>query len=304
MLPIERFGARARFKNREASWFQRGHSHIRFDCRLWEWPPGHDSWLTPAGTCLTVSSVTDASRVPIGWLSTPLGRRCLASEQRLTRRALERVFGERLLQIGAWGRTDSFVRYARTQRSALLDWRPEVGADVVSAATHLAVASDSVDAVVLPHTLELSPSPHALLREVDRVLRADGHLVVLSFRPSGPWGLRHLLSPRRGYPPGHRRLIPERRLRDWLELLSFEVQTRAHYCHTLPLERIRRFGTFPKEEWAARWLPVLSGGYLLAAQKRVHPLTPIRPVWRTQRLKVVGGLVEPTTRTSQSRQRG
>ena len=37
------------------------------------------------------------------WLSTPLGRRCLANEQRLMRRALERVFGEQLLQIVGLG---------------------------------------------------------------------------------------------------------------------------------------------------------------------------------------------------------
>jgi SAM-dependent methyltransferase len=214
---------------------------------------------------------------------------------------LERVFGEQLLQIGRWGRPDAFLRYARTQRAALLDWRTGVEADVVSDTSALAVAGDSVDAVLLPHTLELTPSPHALLREVDRILRADGHLVVLSFKPSGLWGVRHLVSAQ-GYPPGQRRLILESRLRDWLELLSFDIGMRIRYCHTLPFERIRRLGTFPREDWAGRWLPALSGGYLLSAQKRVHPLTPIRPTWSTQRLKVVGGLVEPTTRTSQTRQ--
>ncbi len=51
--------------------------------------------------------------------ATPLGRRCLANEQRLIRGALERVFGEQFLQIGAWGARNSFLRYARTQRRAL-----------------------------------------------------------------------------------------------------------------------------------------------------------------------------------------
>jgi len=135
------------------------------------------------------------------WLSTPLGRRCLANEQRLIRRALERVFGEQILQIGAWGPRNSFLRYARTQRRALVDWRDGVAADLVSDPEQLAVASDSVDAVLLPHTLERTSSPHAVLREVDRVLRADGHLIVLSFAPGGLWGLRHLLSSG-GYPHG------------------------------------------------------------------------------------------------------
>src|SRR5690606_1858237 len=84
------------------------------------------------------------------------------------------------------------------------------------------------------------------------------------------------------------------------ELLSFEVGSARRYCHTLPLEQFRQVGTFPKEDWAQRWLPMLSGGYLLHAQKRVHPLTPIRPMWRPARLKAVGGL-EPSTRVHVAR---
>jgi hypothetical protein len=99
-------------------------------------------------------------------------------------------------------------------------------------------------------------------------------------------------------------MIRERRLRDWLELLSFEVAPATAYCHTLPFERFRQLGTFPRERWAQRWLPMLAGGYLLAAQKRTHTLTPIRPVWTQRRLRAVGGLVEPTTRVSRTRVRG
>ncbi len=230
------------------------------------------------------------------WLATPLGRRCLTNEQRLVRRALDRVFGEHLLQIGNWGGPSTFLRYARTQRRSLVDWSLERPADVVCDPTQLAFAADSVDAVILPHTLERIQSPHALLREVDRVLRADGQIIVLSFTPTGPWGLRHLFSPG-GYPIGQKRMIREGRLCDWLELLSFDVGTVRQYCHTLPFERVRRFGTFPREEWAQRWLPMLAGGYLLHAQKRVTPMTPIRPAWRRPRLRAVGGL-EPSTRIS------
>lgn len=233
------------------------------------------------------------------WLATPLGRRCLANEQRLIRRALERVFGEQLLQIGSWGAPSTFLRYARTQRRALVDWRPGQPCDFLSDPEQLAVASDSVDAVLLPHTLERTSSPHALLREVDRILRADGHLIVLSFAPGGLWGIRHLLSAR-GYPEGRERMIREGRLRDWLELLSFDVGAATRYCHTLPIERFKQLRVLPREEWAQRWLPMIAGGYMLRAQKRVHPLTPIRMFKRPARLRVVGGLVEPTTRASVS----
>jgi SAM-dependent methyltransferase len=178
----------------------------------------------------------------------------------------------------------------------LVDWRPDQAADVVSDLEQLAIASDSIDAVLLPHTLEQTASPHALLREVDRILRADGHLIVLSFASGGLWGLRHLLSAR-GYPSGRERTIREGRLRDWLELLSFEVAGATRYCHTLPFEQPSPKSSMRREEWAQRWMPFLSGGYLLRAQKRVRPLTPVR-VFKRARLRAVGGLVEPTTRAS------
>jgi SAM-dependent methyltransferase len=177
-----------------------------------------------------------------------------------------------------------------------------VGADVVTELDRLAIASDSVDAVVLPHTLELTDSPHALLREVDRILRADGHLVILSFKPVGLWGVRHALSPN-GYPPGKRRMIREHRLRDWLELLSYDLGPRRRYCHSLPVTGLGRFGRLPEDSWLARWLPVMSAGYLIRARKCVYPLTPIRPVWKKPRLQAVGGLVEPSARTSETRLR-
>lgn len=235
---------------------------------------------------------------------TRVGRRCLALEQRLMRRALDQVFGEQMLQIGLWGEPDSFLRHARTQRRALVDWRPDAeGADLISGTEELAILTDSIDAIVLPHTLEHAASPHALLREVNRVLRPDGHVIVLSFDPAGPWGLRWLASRHR-YPPGLKRLIRERRLRDWLQLLSFDVAPARPYLHTLPVERFRGSGTFASERWARRWVPFLAGAYLLAAKKQVVPLTPVRPAWRPKRLRAVGGLVEPTTRTSSRRESG
>lgn len=228
------------------------------------------------------------------WLATPLGRRCLANEQRAMRLALDRVFGEQLLQIGLWGARGTFLRYARTQRRALVDWESD-SADILSDPEQLGIASDSVDAVLLPHTLERTESPHALLREVDRVLRADGQLLVLSFATDGLWGLRHLLSPG-GYPRGRERAIREGRLRDWLELLSFEVSEVRPYCHTAPIDHVKQLRFLPREELAKRWTPMFAGGYLLRAQKRVRPLTPIKLKLKPARLRVVGGIVEPTTR--------
>jgi SAM-dependent methyltransferase len=235
------------------------------------------------------------------WFDTPLGLRFIADEQAVVATLLDTVFGEHLVQIGQWHAPETFLAHARTQKKTLIDWRVGTSADVLMQPNRLAIAPDSVDAVILPHTLELVGSPHALLREVERILRADGHLIVLSFEASGLWGLRNLLS-RRGYPCAHNQLIREGRLRDWLELLSFAVAPARHYCHALPIARFAYFGRVPEENRAARWLPFLRAGTCVAAQKRVFPLTPVRQLWRPRRLRVVGGLVEPSANSAPRRE--
>jgi len=231
------------------------------------------------------------------WFGTPLGQRFIADEQAVVAAQLDTIFGEHLVQIGQWHAPETFLAHARTQKKTLIDWRNGTAADVLMQSNRLAIAPDSVDAVILPHTLELVASPHALLREVGRILRADGHLIVLSFDAGGLWGARNLLS-RRGYPYAQRQLIRERRLRDWLELLSFAVGPAQHFCHALPITRFAWFGRAPEENWAARWLPFLGAGICVAAQKRVFPLTPVRNLWRPRRLRVVGSLVEPSTNSA------
>lgn len=244
---------------------------------------------------------------PHDWLNTPLGRRCLKNEQRLVRRALDRVFGDQLLQVGTWGSPDQFTRYARTRRAFVLDTEVDTRAGssphLLSQSHQLAIASDSIDAILLPHTLERADNPHAVLREASRVLRPDGCLLALGFLPTGLWGLRHLLA-RGGYPQGSQHLIRERRLSDWLKLLSFDVDPAVGYCHTFPLETVRRFAGMPRERWAKRWIPMLAGAYMIVARKRAVNLTPIRPAFKRPRLRAVGGLVEPTTRVSRRASRG
>ncbi|HEX2493294.1 MAG TPA: methyltransferase domain-containing protein [Steroidobacter sp.] len=240
------------------------------------------------------------------WLRSPLGQRVYTLERKLAAEALAHVFGWQMLQIGRWGDDDGLLCEGRTQRKTVLAWhgeRNEPRAGTIRSRTDsLAIASDSVDAVVLPHTLEYEPEPHEILREVERILSGEGHLIVFGFRPSSIWGLRHLFA-KNGFPPGLERLISEGRLRDWLKLLGFEVVDARRYLFTLPWGSAgRSSGSFFERAGAHLW-PLFAGGYLVKARKRVYTLTPIRPRWRL-RPRVVGGLIEPTTRGVGSVRRG
>ena len=233
------------------------------------------------------------------WLAGALGQRVYALERKLVAEALTQVFGWHLLQIGEWGEDLELLSAARTQRKAILTQEAVTSVHsgvmcIRSRLDALAIASDSVDAVLLPHTLEYAADPHEMLREVERILPGDGQLIILGFRPFSSWGLRNLLA-RSGFPPGTERFIAEHRLRDWLKLLGFEVTDARRYLFTWPwgsaAPRRQRFLEYTGN---ALW-PLFAGAYMLRARKRVYTLTPVQPRWRT-RARVVGGLIEPTTR--------
>lgn len=230
------------------------------------------------------------------WWNSPLGRALLAAESELLAAALEDVFGWELLQIGAWGGSRELLAGSRTRAKTLIA-APGLctGADVLARASQLPVVSDSIDAALLPHTLEFAPDPYAILREADRVLVGEGQLLVLGFQPWSLWGMRARWS-RTGFPSGMRRVLPERHLREWLVLLGFERISTQRYLYLSPWSRGLSSG-----EGTGRMLrpgltyPLPAGAYLLKARKHVYTITPIRPRAR-EKPAVIGGLVKPTTR--------
>ncbi len=241
----------------------------------------------------------DRSQIVQDWLQTPLGAALLQQEARVVEDALDGIFGEECLQLGMWGDNRTFTRYTRTQRCSVIADSPLGRPSAIAEYHSLPVESDSIDAVLLPHTLDYSERPHEILREVDRVLRADGRILILGFKPAGLWGLRRLI-PGAGMPPGAEHLISERRLTDWLKLLDMRIQGSLRYFFRWPLPR-RKVSASQKWELRGRALwPELAACYMLTAQKRVNALTPVRPLWR-RKPQVVTGLAEPTTRVSRIR---
>jgi SAM-dependent methyltransferase len=232
-------------------------------------------------------------------LQTALGQALLQLESRVVEEALDGLFGEHCLQLGVWGEHRTFLRYSRTQRSCLVGEGPEGGPSAIAELHKLPVDSDSVDVVLLPHVLDYSDRPHAILREIDRVLRSNGHLVILGFKPGGLWGLRRLV-PGAGLPPGADHLISDRRLSDWLQLLDMRIQGSLRYFFRWPLPGNKARGSSQWERRGQALWPELAACYMLTAQKRVATLTPVRPLWRRQP-KVASGLAEPSRRVARIR---
>jgi SAM-dependent methyltransferase len=228
--------------------------------------------------------------VPIDdWLHSSRGEALRAAEALLLREALEDCFGWEMLQIGLWGGERELIAGGRTRRQTVISGTESRGADVVARLTQLPVASDSVDAVLLPHTLEFETDPYAVLREVDRVLTGEGKLLVLGFHPWSLWGLR-AKATRGGWPPQLRRLLSERRLRDWLVLLGYEVTETRRYLYDAPWGEPALASRSLHRSW---YDPLPAGAFLMKARKRVYALPPLRLRLR-ERTQLIGGLVKPT----------
>jgi SAM-dependent methyltransferase len=242
------------------------------------------------------------------WLKTPPGAYLLGWERTHFDEAVSDVFGYHALQLGlpeldalqanrmphkwlalesprppaepAPGDSATAAPAASSRRAALLT---DSGA--------LPFPESSLDLVVLPHTLELSRDPHATLREVSRVLVPEGRVVISGLNPTSLWGLRQRrghLYQRWGYDslflPKTGEFIGYWRLRDWLRLLDFEVESGRFGCYRPALTSQAWLDRF---EWmdaaGERWWPIFGAVYFLAAVKRVRGVRLLEPAWKTRK---------------------
>lgn len=167
---------------------------------------------------------------------------------------------------------------------------------LVTNAAALPFPAASLDLLVLPHTLELSADPHHVLREVERVLVPEGRVVISGFNPNSLWGLRQgrarlasrvglgALGVSRLYLPEAGDFIGPRRLRDWLRLLSFEVESERFGCYRPAVRTdkwLQRFAWMDKA--GPRWWPILGSVYFQVAVKRVRGMRLLGPAWKPRR---------------------
>jgi len=211
------------------------------------------------------------------WFTSPLGAYLLDAERRHIDQEVADVFGFHGIQLGL-----PDIDFLRANR---IPYRfrvaPGEGGELRGAAENLPVLSQSVDLVLMPHVLEFSPDPHAVLREVSRVLMPDGHVIITGFNPWSLWGLRQVFRPRNAPFPWCGDFITLPRVKDWCKLLGIELTAGRMRCYLPPaatpewLDRLRFL-----DAAGDRWWPFAGGVYILHGIKRVHGMRLITPKWR------------------------
>ena len=218
------------------------------------------------------------------WQHTVAGRHARAWIHRQVNTLVGNTFGYHAIQIGLphWDllRANRIAnKFCTTETQSLDIVRKGV---VICVPEQLPFESESVDLMVLPHTLECSQLPHQILREVERVLRPEGKAVFAGLNPYSLWGIRDRVPGLEAHlPVSPAHYVSQTRLEDWLELLSFDV-TQTHQGAYMPYCQSR--------QWLRRWAfmdtlalrgwPLQGAVYVVEAIKRVNAAKLVGLEWK------------------------
>lgn len=228
------------------------------------------------------------------WYGTAKGQRLLQETVAVIAPRLSELTGYYSVKLSYFDCGENWVRVSRIQSQLSLTPVASRGSQVVSDFTMLPFDTDSVDLVVAHHLFEFVDNPHALLREMHRILIPNGQCIIISFNPFGIYGVIKPFKWKATVPwCGH--FFSPYRIRDWLSVLDFDVSRASYYAPPyFQLENSHsRLSWLPTV--CRRWLPVSGGLFVLSATKRViSPL--VKGVrWRVPSGISSGRIAHPTT---------
>jgi SAM-dependent methyltransferase len=245
-------------------------------------------------------SEQDVARGMREWFGQQPGQAYLEQEKTALNELLPKLFGYYLIQLGMPQSLDDVMEECRIGSYLVLasdKCSDQVKIDTQVNISQLPIETESVDAVLLPHTLDFNSNPHQVLREAERILKPEGRIIITGFNPWSIWGIYKLLLQHKGKIPWCGQFISMYRLQDWLRLLNFNVEIVKPVMYRPPLKSESMMNRLLFLERAnPKYFSLISAGYVIQAVKRVTTFTPVKQGWRKKTQVVRGKLLEPSTR--------
>jgi SAM-dependent methyltransferase len=242
------------------------------------------------------------------WLGSFPGQSILDTEKKMLPQILTNYYGNQILLIGT-PRQQAIIKSSSIPNRIILspmfnDSKHNSIQCVESDLHELPIASGSVDLVVLPHILEYLDNPRQLFSEACRIVKPEGHIIICGFNPSSLWGLKKLWANASKI-PWSGSFIQTSLIKKWLGLADFKLKKQMTIFHRPPVAYEKIFNNLKFLEWLGTKCHSPFGGiYILIAQAKVIPLTPIKLRWQQKlsdvRLPAIGGMPRPTIRNHQS----
>jgi SAM-dependent methyltransferase len=177
-----------------------------------------------------------------------------------------------VLQVGGLGWESEFIDCTLYTNYTILDAKSlgcQESRKIRAKSYHLPLQCDSVDLIILPHLLEFDAYRFQTMREVERVLKPEGTVVILNFNPWSVWVRYQYLWDKRLADSWRGHFIRRARVVDWLKLLNFEVTTVSQFdLDSIHTTHVKYANTFSLSATA----------YGVKAIKRRYNLIPLTPV--------------------------
>lgn len=166
------------------------------------------------------------------WYQTPRGKLLKDLEAEYLKKSITVSCKQNILQIGGLGWESEFIDCSLYKSYTVLDAKG-LGCDkaqkIQSKAYCLPLRTDSMDMIIVPHLLEFDTHRFQTMREIERVLKPEGLLVILNFNPWSLWVRYQFLWDKKMADSWGGHFISRARVLDWLKLLNFEVSMSSEF---------------------------------------------------------------------------
>ena len=204
---------------------------------------------------------------------TSLGVSFLNIEKKFINDSIDDVFGFYAIQVGAC--SHDFLSSNRIKDKFVVD---RFSSDIIAESYSLPLESDSVDLIVAPHILDFSIYPQDSLREIVRVIKPGGHLVITFFNYYSLFSIFNSLRSNNYKLINNKNTLS--RIKDWLNLLNVKIVSSKLGFYNLPVENNNLLDKFIFLEHACqRWLPFTGSIIMMHGIKTISSINLMKPSW-------------------------
>jgi SAM-dependent methyltransferase len=207
------------------------------------------------------------------WYQTPRGRLLQELEAKYLQQAIQVSCKQTVVQVGGLNWENEFIDCSLYEKFIIIDYKSlgwHEALKIQAKAFALPLQTASVDLVILPHILEFDEYRFQTIREVERILKPEGEIIILSFNPWNLWLRYQFILEKKWSDSWHAYFISRSRIIDWLKLLNFEVKLSSEF-------NINQIDT-PSPNFKISRNPLLGMAYAVKAIKRRYNLIPLTPI--------------------------
>ncbi|MCK5889639.1 MAG: class I SAM-dependent methyltransferase [Methylococcales bacterium] len=207
------------------------------------------------------------------FFETPQGKLLQNVEKQYLARSITVSCKQAVLQIGSLGWEGDFIDCTLYRKYSIIDAKGKGAESAVKICAHsskLPIQSNSVDLVLVPHLIEFDINRFQTMREIERILKPGGEVVIVCFNALNIWVRLHILWNRRLSDSWRNHFISRSRLADWLKLLNFEIKTTSEFT----IDSI----TTEFDQFKLGRMTFCAMAYAVRAVKRQYTLIPLTSV--------------------------